>query len=82
MSGRARDGRLVHFATGGAEVRPGDLVETEVTYAAPHHLNADGPLLNHRRTLAGDAWALAQAVPGPRPAGTVLGLPKLPVRTS
>ena len=29
----------------------------EVTYAAPHHLNADGPLLAHRRTRAGDAWA-------------------------
>ena len=55
MSGRARDGRLVHFAAGARGVRPGDVVETVVTYAAPHHLNADGPLLAHRRTRAGDA---------------------------
>src|SRR3989440_10509568 len=32
MSGRARDGRLVHFATGDADVRPGDVVHTAVTY--------------------------------------------------
>jgi tRNA-2-methylthio-N6-dimethylallyladenosine synthase len=84
MSGRARDGRLVHFATGDADVRPGDIVETEITYAAPHHLNADGPLVSHRRTRAGDAWALAQAtaqaVPVQRPQGTLLGTPKIAVR--
>jgi tRNA-2-methylthio-N6-dimethylallyladenosine synthase len=55
MSGRARDGRLVHFAPGGRTIRPGDVVTTEVTGAAPHHLIADGPLLSHRRTRAGDA---------------------------
>nr|WP_239160387.1 tRNA (N6-isopentenyl adenosine(37)-C2)-methylthiotransferase MiaB [Virgisporangium ochraceum] len=82
MSGRARDGRLVHFATGGAEVRPGDVVETEITYAAPHHLNADGELLSHRKTKAGDVWALAQSVPAPRPQGTLLGTPKLAVRST
>nr|WP_239151229.1 tRNA (N6-isopentenyl adenosine(37)-C2)-methylthiotransferase MiaB [Virgisporangium aurantiacum] len=82
MSGRARDGRLVHFATGGGEVRPGDIVETEITYAAPHHLNADGALLSHRKTRAGDVWALAQAVPAPRPKGTLLGTPTLAVRSS
>ncbi|MBO0839957.1 MAG: tRNA (N6-isopentenyl adenosine(37)-C2)-methylthiotransferase MiaB, partial [Sciscionella sp.] len=58
MSGRARDGRLVHFTpTGDAidgEVRPGDVVRARVTYGAPHHLVADGPLLAHRRTVAGD----------------------------
>jgi tRNA-2-methylthio-N6-dimethylallyladenosine synthase len=75
MSGRARDGRLVHFATGEADVRPGDVVETVVTYAAPHHVNADGPLVSHRRTRAGDAWAAAQAAP--RPAGVLLGMPKV-----
>ena len=73
MSGRARDGRLVHFATGDADVRPGDVVDTVVTYAAPHHVNADGPLLAHRRTRAGDAWAAARA----RPAGVLLGMPKV-----
>src|SRR4029077_4378078 len=40
MSGRARDGRLVHFAPGDADVRPGDVVTTVVTGAAPHHLIA------------------------------------------
>jgi tRNA-2-methylthio-N6-dimethylallyladenosine synthase len=72
MSGRARDGRLVHFATGDAEIRPGDVVHTEVTYAAPHHLNCDGPLVGHRRTRAGDAWAAGQV---PRTPGVLLGMP-------
>ncbi len=73
MSGRARDGRLVHFA---ADVHrtsgPGDVVHTEVTYAAPHHLNCDGPVLGHRRTRAGDAWAAGHT---PRTPGVLLGLP-------
>jgi tRNA-2-methylthio-N6-dimethylallyladenosine synthase len=55
MSGRARDGRLVHFAPGDADVRPGDVVTTTVTGAAPHHLIADADVLEHRRTRAGDA---------------------------
>jgi tRNA-2-methylthio-N6-dimethylallyladenosine synthase len=55
MTGRARDNRLVHF-TGQDGIRPGDLVDVEVTYAAPHHLVADGPALAHRRTRSGDAW--------------------------
>jgi tRNA-2-methylthio-N6-dimethylallyladenosine synthase len=71
LSGRARDGRLVHFSTGGAAIRPGDIVETVVTYAAPHHLNCDGPPLTHRRTRAGD---LSET---PRPAGTLLGMPSI-----
>ncbi len=68
-SGRARDNRLVHFpATPG--VRPGDLVEVEVTYGAPHHLLAAGPVLAHRRTAAGDL-----AEERPEPAGVLLGMP-------
>ncbi|WP_083029618.1 tRNA (N6-isopentenyl adenosine(37)-C2)-methylthiotransferase MiaB [Mycolicibacterium insubricum] len=57
LSGRARDGRLVHFAPGAlAEaIRPGDIVSTVVTAAAPHHLIADGGVDEHRRTRAGDA---------------------------
>jgi tRNA-2-methylthio-N6-dimethylallyladenosine synthase len=55
LSGRARDGRLVHFAPGSAAIRPGDVVEVTVGYGAPHHLVADGPLISHRRTRAGDA---------------------------
>jgi tRNA-2-methylthio-N6-dimethylallyladenosine synthase len=72
MSGRARDGRLLHFNTGGAELRPGDIVHTVVTYAAPHHLNADGAPLHHRRTRAGDAWESGRA---PRTPGVLLGMP-------
>ena len=41
--------------------RPGDLVEVDVTYGAPHHLVADsvlsGGTYRVRRTRAGDAWA-------------------------
>ncbi len=70
MTGRARDGRLVHFTPGDAEVRPGDVLGTTVTGAAPHHLIADAPLLSYRRTRAGDAHAA-----GRRPRTVGLGLP-------
>jgi tRNA-2-methylthio-N6-dimethylallyladenosine synthase len=76
LSGRARDGRLVHFATGDTAPRPGDVVETVITYAAPHHLNADGAPLSHRRTRAGDAWAAGHT---PRTRGVSLGLPTVGV---
>lgn len=86
MSGRARDGRLVHFArteaacneaarneaarTEAADdaVRPGDIITTTITGAAPHHLIADAGVLTHRRTRAGDAA-------GRRPRGIGLGMP-------
>ncbi|MGK2866617.1 MAG: tRNA (N6-isopentenyl adenosine(37)-C2)-methylthiotransferase MiaB [Mycobacterium sp.] len=71
LSGRARDGRLVHFAVGEADIRPGDIVTTTVTRAAPHFLVADGTVLSHRRTRAGDAHAA-----GIRPVtGVGLGMP-------
>lgn len=73
MSGRARDGRLVHFAPGalGADIRPGDIVLTTVTGAAPHHLIADAGPREHRRTRAGDAHA-----DGRKPkTGVGLGMP-------
>jgi tRNA-2-methylthio-N6-dimethylallyladenosine synthase len=73
MSGRARDGRLVHFA-GTPSVRPGDVVEVTVTYAAPHHLNSDRPLVSHRRTRAGDAWATGSVGRGP---GVMVGMPTI-----
>ncbi len=82
MSGRARDGRLVHFATGDTRPRPGDIVRTVVSYAAPHHLNADGAPLSHRRTRAGDAWAAGTVTRTP---GVLLGLPTIgapPVSTA
>ena len=72
MTGRARDGRLVHFAPGAlAEaIRPGDIVSTVVTAAAPHHLIADGGVDEHRRTRAGDATRTDDG----QPAGTAVGL--------
>ena len=76
LSGRARDGRLVHFATGETVPRPGDIVQTVITYAAPHHLNADGAPLSYRRTRAGDAFEAGRA---PRTAGVSLGLPTVGV---
>jgi tRNA-2-methylthio-N6-dimethylallyladenosine synthase len=90
LSGRARDNRLVHFtplvstsSTAGPTteplaVRPGDVVEVAVSYAAPHHLVADGPVRSVRRTRAGDAWEAATAAPAPA-AGVSLGLPTIGV---
>jgi len=72
ISGRARDGRLVHVAGAAA---PGDVVTAAVTYAAPHHLVADGGITTHRRWRgAGESAHPAAATPrplltiGPRPA--------------
>jgi tRNA-2-methylthio-N6-dimethylallyladenosine synthase len=78
MSGRARDNRLVHARVPDAEAdrpRPGDIGVVEVTYAAPHHLNADGGLLSLRRTRGGDAWAARHAEP--TRTGVSLGMPVL-----
>ncbi|HZM79190.1 MAG TPA: tRNA (N6-isopentenyl adenosine(37)-C2)-methylthiotransferase MiaB [Candidatus Limnocylindrales bacterium] len=99
MSGRARDGRLVHFEASlrsphppaphpsaprsphppaphplAPAIRPGDIVHTTVTYAAPHHLNADGPVTRHRRTRAGDAYEAGQVT---RTKGVLLGMPSI-----
>jgi tRNA-2-methylthio-N6-dimethylallyladenosine synthase len=81
MSGRARDGRLIHFATAAdgataeaAAIRPGDIVETVITYAAPHHLNADGAPISHRRTRAGDAYEAGRIARTP---GVSLGMPTI-----
>ena len=72
LSGRARDGRLVHFAPGSDAVRPGDMVTVRIDYGAPHHLLAADGVRSHRRTRAGDAHEA-----GLRPGGapTALGLP-------
>lgn len=75
LSGRAPDNRLVHFTRPSEPVRPGDMVTVEITYAAPHHLLAEGAPLGVRRTRAGDAWEKRQAVPAAKPAGVMLGLP-------
>ncbi|MBK5305114.1 MAG: tRNA (N6-isopentenyl adenosine(37)-C2)-methylthiotransferase MiaB [Frankiaceae bacterium] len=71
MTGRARDNRLVHLPRVDG-VRPGDVVETAVTGAAPHYLRAEDPLLSHRRTTAGDAWAAGRT---PTTPGVSLGMP-------
>ncbi|MEU8268160.1 tRNA (N6-isopentenyl adenosine(37)-C2)-methylthiotransferase MiaB [Sphaerisporangium sp. NPDC049002] len=82
MSGRAPDNRLVHFVPalrddlpGGDVPRPGDMVTVEVTYAAPHHLVADGPALALRRTRAGDAWEARESAACGTGAGTGSGTP-------
>ena len=54
-TGRARDGRLVHFLDVDDRARPGDLVSTRVTYAAPHHLVADSETIVVVQTSGGDA---------------------------
>jgi tRNA-2-methylthio-N6-dimethylallyladenosine synthase len=84
MSGRARDNRLVHLAPAATAPRPGDVVTTVVTRAAPHYLIADGGPLAIRRTAGGDAWAARQedkADAGPRAngsrGGVLLGMPAL-----
>jgi len=77
LSGRARDGRLVHFLPTGLvdrSIRPGDVITTTVTYGAPHHLVADSPVLSHRRTRAGDR---AEAGLGLKTPGVGLGMPGL-----
>jgi tRNA-2-methylthio-N6-dimethylallyladenosine synthase len=77
LSGRARDNRLVHFVDPGAGVRPGDVVEVEVTYAAPHHLVSDAPVRSVRRTRSGDAWEARQGLA--KAPGVMLGLPAVGV---
>jgi tRNA-2-methylthio-N6-dimethylallyladenosine synthase len=93
LSGRAEDGRLVHFSLpGGSErPRPGDVVTVTVTEAKPFFLLADrhqGGELMIRRTRAGDAWDRWQAescvTPTPESStGAVnLGMPRLTVPRS
>ena len=79
VSGRARDNRLVHVTLPGhvERPRPGDVVTTPVTYAAPHHLVADAGVAAVRRTRAGDAWEGTQQRDVAQEASTFLGLPGL-----
>ena len=78
LSGRAPDNRLVHFTPDGAEApRPGDVATVQVTYAAPHHLVADGPMLGVRRTRAGAAWEARNAPERSESSGVSLGMPSM-----
>ena len=88
MSGRAIDNRLVHFTPApGEQPRPGDIVTTLVSAAAPHYLLADNPPLAVRRTRGGDAWQARAAgeagggladAGGPEP--VLLGMPAIAAR--
>ncbi|MGN6681664.1 MAG: tRNA (N6-isopentenyl adenosine(37)-C2)-methylthiotransferase MiaB [Streptosporangiaceae bacterium] len=88
MSGRAMDNRLVHFTPApGEQPRPGDIVTTLVSAAAPHYLLADNPPLAVRRTRGGDAWqarAAGEAGGGSADAGgmepVLLGMPAIAAR--
>ncbi|WP_293695333.1 tRNA (N6-isopentenyl adenosine(37)-C2)-methylthiotransferase MiaB [uncultured Agrococcus sp.] len=78
LSGRAEDGRLVHFRVEEeAEPRPGDFVTVRLTDAASFHLLADDGDVRVRRSRAGDAWDRAQAdscgVPTPGAASATRG---------
>lgn len=78
MSGRARDGRLVHFDPHphAEAIRPGDVVEVTVTEAAPYFLIADSGVKHHRRTRAGDMYEEGKR-PTTAPVGVGLGMPKV-----
>ena len=83
LSGRARDGRLVHFAAVDGdgndirnEIRPGDVVHTTVTDSGSFFLVADAGVSSHRRTKAGDMSAAGQT-PTTAPVGVGLGLPSV-----
>ncbi len=76
LTGRARDNRLVHLAAVDG-VRPGDVVTTVVTEAGPHYLLADGTLLSHRRTRAGDLSEAGQVVSTSGASGVLLGMPRV-----
>lgn len=84
LSGRARDGRLVHFSPRGdldGEIRPGDVVTTTITAAKPYFLIADGGVSQHRRTKAGD-MSSAGKTPSTAPVGVSLGLPTVSTRSN
>ncbi len=84
LSGRARDGRLVHFSVpqGVLEPRPGDLVTVTVEESGPFHLIADPKSPNDieiRQTIAGDAWDRAQAASCGVPAPATPGRRSIPL---
>jgi len=68
VSGRARDGRLVHVAVGADPApAPGDIVRSTVTHAAPHHLVADAPIVA-RIAWRGATAPVSEHLPGsPQP---------------
>src|SRR5699024_1739137 len=79
FTGRARDGRLVHFTPLcegediSSQIRPGDIVHTTVTDSGSFFLIADSGVTSHRRTKAGDMSEAGQT-PTTQPIGVGLGL--------
>jgi tRNA-2-methylthio-N6-dimethylallyladenosine synthase len=65
LSGRARDGRLVHVNAADLPARPGDLLTATVSYAAPHHLVADGGVTAHRVWRGPSATTHSSLAPAP-----------------
>ena len=78
VTGRARDNRLVHvsLAPDDEVPRPGDIGEVVITSGHPHHLVADGGLVNLRRTRGGDAWQIREGACA-QPGVTMLGIPTI-----
>ena len=83
ITGRARDGRLAHFTPVdsegsdiSAEIRPGDVVHTQVTGAGSFFLLADAAVTSHTRTKAGDMSAAGET-PTTASIGVGLGLPSI-----
>ena len=84
LSGRAEDARLVHFEVpeGLEAPRPGDMVTTRITGAAPFYLLADAGESGSyvlRRTRAGDAWDRSQAESCGAPVAATPEAPSRPV---
>ena len=74
LSGRTKENRLVHFAYDESQnIRPGDFVTTEITYAAPYHLVADAGC-EVRRSKAGDFWEVRNSE---KSNAVTLGMPVL-----
>ena len=68
----------MHFTAGyrAQAIRPGDVVTTTITGAAPHHLVADAGVISHRTTRAGNAHEKA-ITPVTAPIGVGLGMPSM-----
>jgi tRNA-2-methylthio-N6-dimethylallyladenosine synthase len=69
------EGSSQRDGSAGTLPRPGDVVTTVVTRAAPHYLIADGEPVAVRRTRGGDAWAARREGrdPGAGPVGRARG---------
>ena len=53
------------------------MADLVITYAAPHHLNADAGLVALRRTPGGDAWQARHSASLPVRRAVDLGIPTI-----